>query len=213
MIAAWKSWSLIKSFDLDRIEDHTLQVALAAQSLHTTTTFMEPTERVIYEWRKAADKIRARIDAFPIAAEEKQQLYAVVDYTMGVGWKRFMWRLHMKTPYNRTPSRLIEEYARNAVGWLDALRTGPDGAHAVRNINMYHDSISDSLAAPEMEASVIDALVWSNPEEALARAKQLRAIAELRFPTVLAKLDESIRLANWRLGRANKETVLLVAHG
>ena len=197
---------LIRSFDLDRVEDHTLQVALATQSLHTTTTFMEPTERIISEWQKSADKIRARIDAFPIVAAEKEHLQAVVDYTMGVGWKRFMWRLHTQTPSARTPTRMIEEYARNAVSWLDTLRKGPEGAHAVRNINMYHESISDSLAAPEMAASVIDALVWSNPEEALARAEQLRADAESRFPTVLAKLDESIRLANWRLGRIGRTT-------
>src|SRR5258707_9223695 len=95
---------LIKSFDVDRGEDYALQVALATQSLHTTTTFMEPTERVISEWRKVADKIRARIDAFGIGTAEKQQLHAVVDYTMGVGWKRFMWRLHMRDPQLRTPS-------------------------------------------------------------------------------------------------------------
>ena len=130
---------------------------------------------------------------------------------MGVGWKRFMWRLHTRAPYNRTPSRAIETYAANAVDWLDALRERPDGAQAVRNINMYHPSISGTLAAPELEASAIDALVWSNPEEAIHRAERLRAIAVTHFPTVLAKIDESIRLANWRLGRAIKEETLMIA--
>jgi transcriptional regulator with XRE-family HTH domain len=188
----------LSTYALEVTQDPALRLAFEAQQLHTLATMAAPLE--IGEWQRRANQLRKRVDGLRLSNDALQDLHSIVDYTIGVGWKRFMWYLHQQHPQSPSPSPLIERYARQASHWLGTLRTSARGGRPVRNINLYHSSISDRSAAAELEASEIDALVWCEPEEAIRRATALRALAGSRYPSVLAKLDDAIRLAHWRLG-------------
>lgn len=187
---------------LDAAVSPVVRVAFDTQSLHTHALMMAPTEAEIADWRRRATAIRTHIEQQPLSAEDRADLHLVVDYTMGVGYKSVMWKLHLQDP-SAVSSPQIERYAREASFWLDTLGTLHHGGRSVRYINLYHPSVSDTLSAPELAASALDALVWCQPETALARAVDIERDARDRYPAVLAKVQADKELARWRLGRAN----------
>jgi hypothetical protein len=189
-------------------QDPVVLVAYVCQKLHTKATLTaSPGQREIDEWQREADRIRQRINRMRLPAPELDDLHAIVDYTLGVGWKSFMWHLHERHPDAPSPSPRIEQYARDASRYLGDLRArgeaadGARGGRALRYINVYHDSISDTLSAPELQASELDALVWCEPEMAVDRADMLLRGPLQRLPSMRAKAVSNARLASWRMGR------------
>lgn len=190
---------VVGAYDLEMTEDPVLQVAYETQRLHTSAIRGTPADIPAWEHRAAVVQRRINQLASSLPAEQVQNLQDVLDYAIGVGWKRFMWHLLQEQsqtrrgPQARVSSPRIAEYARRASNVLDGLRSRMQAGLSVHNINMYHPSIPVQAAAMELEASVIDALVWYEPEEAVHRSLALRSVAEERYPSVLPKLDDAIR--------------------
>ncbi|MBF6590957.1 MAG: hypothetical protein IVW57_10580 [Ktedonobacterales bacterium] len=173
--------------------DPVFEVAYACQRLHTLAI-----QNKMYLWRNESDAVRVRVEHMRVDTNLREELHAIVDYTMGVGLKGFAWHLTRERP----SSPMIERYAAEACEHFARLRAGGRGGLAVRHINLYHPAITAAKSAPEFEAAEIDALVWCAPDEAIRRATLLRPRAEQLYPAVVRKLDDDIHLAQRRRSSA-----------
>jgi len=178
---------------LKRTQDPVIMAAYYSQHLHTLSK-----EGRLFAWQRESDALRRKVEGLTTDPHVREELLAIVDYTIGVGYKSFMWNLRQATAESAT--RLRRTYAEQAYHWLAGLHAGPQSLRSVRHINLYHGSLTDEQTIPELESSEIDALVWYAPEEALRRAIELRPGVERLYPSVVKKLDSNISLAQKRLG-------------
>jgi hypothetical protein len=172
--------------------DPTAEVAVLTQRAHTLAV-----QENFPAWKRAVDRARDHVESMAVSARTRQRLHAIVDYTVGVGYKRFMWMLRE----DDTRRREREAFARLAYDQLSELRQSAFGGSSTRDINFYHPCITDSRSLLELEASAIDALVWCDPEAVPARCSALRAQARSSYPAVLGKLDRNLVLVEKILGR------------
>lgn len=167
-------------------------VAYACQRLHTVAV-----QGDFHTWSKERDKVIKYVEGLRVDPPLKQELWGIVAYALGVGNKRFMWQLRDA----ESASRQREEFAREAQNWLGQLRSRGQGGIAVHNINLYHPGMPAAHSEPELESSEIDALVWSDPEQAIRRAAALAYKAGLIYPSVARKSEAQILLAQKLAGQ------------
>ncbi len=171
--------------------DPRIAIAFGAQHTHTLAVMGR-----YHEWQAAMDTLRNMIESLQVDAALRQELHGIADYTMGVGYKRFMWGLR----HDESQAALREYYAQESVKWLRKLQANSGGGRATHNINLYHPVVADSQSLPELQAAELDALAWYDPEETLLQTERLRPQAEMLYPAVLRKLDLTISLCRRRLG-------------
>ncbi len=169
-----------------------LWIACRCQELHTLAV-----QGLEDDWAKLLEEIKQHVEALQVAPADKAKVDGIVTYAEGVGYKRFMWQ--RRHAARGRDARDRQRYAEMSAHLLESLQSSPQGVKSVHNINLYHASMPSKYAAPELEASTIDALAWCNPKEALERAQALRSVIAELYPSLGTKADAQIRLIQSRL--------------
>lgn len=158
-------------------------VAYACQRVHTLAV-----ENRYQDWETELKRTRDYVADAAVSDAMRQRLRGIVAYTVGVGYKRFMW-------HYRKRDSLRTSFAEKAYRTLKRLRESGDGGQATHDINLYHASIPLAYVEPELETSEIDALLWLNPQAAFEQTMALRVRVASTYPSLLTKLDEQITLS------------------
>lgn len=174
-----------EEFDLRSEDDEGALLLLAAhcQRIHT---YAVQGRRAT--WHRELSILEEATDREARSDSAKRRLLNVIQYTRGVGYKRFMWEA-------RAHPKKRSQFAQESFTALSALQSLPDGARAVHDINLYHPSLPFTLCEPELASSAADALVWLWPEEAERQLRELQADGARRYPSVLRKIAAQLTLA------------------
>jgi hypothetical protein len=170
---------------LGGFQAHRLEAAYRVQKMHLFAVAGDKNA-----WEQEQASVRQWLHWLKNDADY-EALIATFEYILGVGNKRFMWRLRNESGVNAVKRT---QYAKEACSYLGDLRKdGKIGALATKILNLY-DYISEDRAQLELEASELDALVWVEPKEAATRARALLPLARQKYPSVIHKLADTIEL-------------------
>jgi len=158
-------------------------VAYACQRVHTLAV-----ENRFRTWEYELKRTRDYVSSANVSDAMRERLFGIVAYTVGVGYKRFMW-------HNRTRAAVRASFADMAYRTLKRLRESGAGGQATHDINLYHVNVPLSYVEPELETSEIDALLWLDPRAAFEQTMALMVRASSTYPSLLTKLSEQVALS------------------
>jgi transcriptional regulator with XRE-family HTH domain len=139
-------------------------------------------------WQRELEE--ARKDALFLDPGYQQEVFGLLDYVEGEGYKRFAYNTRMNFSI-----RMREAYAMQALQSF---------AQAAQSTSMCPDT-----QKMLMQVSEAQCLVWIDPQEAFHQVEMLRFIAEQQFPALVEKIDRVIYFARQRLAASRSDLPLL----
>jgi transcriptional regulator with XRE-family HTH domain len=171
---------------LAMVFDPCLRVAFRCQKLHTLAVMND-----VIGWQRELIRVREYAEQQRATTEQKREIDTMIDYIESRAYKRFAWNARGSAALSHKRTA----YAEQSTAVINRMLQVPDGSKAVHGANLQHAGISEEQAKLQLEVSKLEVSVWLDAQEAIAYGARLRSQAETFYPSLIKKIEASMRFA------------------